>query len=300
MKHTYTNYYKDRSVVVTGGAGFIGSHIAQALVNYGAQVTIIDDLSSGRLENLDSIKHDITFHKSSITDFDTILPIIKGHSIVFHCAARVSVPESYLIPLEYHTTNVTGTLSVLEASKIHNIEAVIFSSSSAVYGDKKELCHEDMTTSPQSPYGYSKLLAEHYCVQYAHLHKLKTVRLRYFNVYGERQDITGPYASVVALFKHLMRTNQSITVFGDGTQTRHFTHVDHIVEANLLLASRIATIQPGDVYNIAHGTSTTLLKLIEILKNEFPYYNQPITFLPQRQGDIHFSAADYKKYEQIF
>lgn len=192
------DFYTETPVLVTGGCGFIGSCVAKKLVALGADVSIIDNLSTGRLDNIETIKDNITFIKETITNFDTCLNITKGKKIIFHLAAFISVPESIKKPYQCHDINIQGTVNLLEAARRNNVNTFVFSSSAAVYGQREGICSEVSTTAPTSPYGFSKLIGELYCKQYAHVFDMNTVILRYFNVYGAGQNPNGPYAAVVA------------------------------------------------------------------------------------------------------
>ena len=288
-------FYKDVPVLVTGGCGFIGSHIVQKLVDLGAHVTILDDLSTGSLANIEETKNKVTVIVGTITDYETCLLATKDKKIVFHLAAFISVPQSIEAPKECYDINVNGTLNLLEAARTHNVERFIFSSSAAVYGPTDTLCTEETSLNPQSPYGYSKLIGELYCQQYAKNFGMNTVILRYFNVWGERQSPNGAYAAVVAKFVNQMRENLPITIFGDGQQTRDFVPVKEVAHANLKLGMMAHAI-PGQLFNIATGKSVTLLELIDQLKKDFPYYKHSINFAPVRSGDIKSSRADCSKY----
>ncbi len=297
---TSSDFYKNLPMLVTGGAGFVGSHISEKLVELGADVTILDNLSSGSTENIDHIKDDITFINEDITDFDSCLRATKNQAFIFHLAAVVSVPESLEKPDHCFSVNTTGTINLLEAAVSNGgVARFIFSSSSAVYGLSDKPCIEAMPCHPQSPYGMSKLMAERACATYATAHSLETICLRYFNVYGKRQNPFGQYAAVVAKFRKLMAENQPIMIFGDGSQTRDFISVEKVVNANINLAKLPASIMKGDIFNIASGTSITLLELIEQLKKGFPEYNAPIIFQPAREGDIKFSSADCSKFHSL-
>jgi nucleoside-diphosphate-sugar epimerase len=288
-------YYKNLPVLVTGGCGFIGSHVAQKLVNLGAQVTILDDLSAGSLNNIEPIKDKVTLIIGNITDYDMCLQATRYQKIIFHLAAFISVPQSMQEPKKCYEINVNGTLHLLEAARINNVERFIFSSSAAVYGPTNEVCTEETSLNPQSPYGYSKLIGELYCQQYAKNFGINAVILRYFNVWGERQNPYGAYAGVVAKFINQMELDLPITLFGDGMQTRDFVPVDTVAFANLQLGMKANEIS-GHVLNIGTGKSITLLELIEQLKKQFPKYSQPIEFTPVRSGDIKSSRADCSKY----
>lgn len=288
------NSYQNLPVLVTGGCGFIGSHVAQTLVGLGARVTILDNLSTGCLENIAPIKDAITLIEGNITDLNTCLQAAKGQTIIFHLAARTSVPESLQDPVGYHTTNVDGTVNMLEAARINNVQRFVFSSSASVYGNKEGICREEDPCNPLSPYALSKQLGEIYCAFYARTYALKTVCLRYFNVYGDRQNAN--YGSAVASFTKAMRTNSPFTIFGDGQQTRDFVPVETIAEANITLAMLDTSAMNGNIFNIATGKSISLLALVDQLKKEFPAYTQEIHFEPARAGDIRHSCALSAKY----
>jgi len=295
MKH----FYKDLPVLVTGGAGFIGSHITEKLVNLGANVTVIDDLSSGDMKNIENIKHKITFIQKSIVDMDACLQATKNQAVIFHLAAFISVSESIVNPHLCHNINVNGTFNMLEAARINNVKRFVFSSSAAVYGTTSEICKENMTPNPQSPYGTTKLIGEYYCKQFATNFDLNTVVLRYFNVFGKRQNPNGAYAAVVAKFTDLMGQNKPITIFGDGLQTRDFIPVERVAEANLTVAMPQNNQMNGQIFNIGTGKSINLLELVDKLKKDHPNYTKNIQFKPARTGDIKHSSADCSKYKAI-
>lgn len=291
-------FYRNTPVLITGGCGFIGSHIASQLVELGAQVTIIDDLSTGSLKNIEHIKDKVTVIQKSILDKSACLEAAKEKKVIFHLAAFISVPDSMAKPDACYATNIDGTINILEAARLRGVERLVFSSSAAVYGPATYICSENSPTDPQSPYGYSKLIGELLCQQYAKNFGLNTVVLRYFNVWGERQNPNGAYAAVVAKFMDQMKQNLPITIFGDGMQTRDFVPVSKVAQANLTLALFAPQIA-GNVYNIATGKSITLIELIDQLKNEYPTYKNQIVFAPARPGDIKFSTADCGKYFKL-
>ena len=295
MKQFYTNL----PVLITGGCGFIGSHIAETLVNLGAKVTIVDNLATGSLDNIATFKDKVTFINKSIIDKEACLEATKNKKVIFHLAAFISVPESLENPQLCYETNVNGTLNLLEAARINGIERFVFSSSAAVYGNTEGICSEDDRTNPESPYGYSKRIGELYCQQYAKNFGLPTVMLRYFNVYGPRQNPNGQYAAVVAKFSNQMQHNLPITIFGDGKQTRDFVPVEKVAEANLLLGMLENNKIRGQIFNIGIGSSISLIELLDQLKQKFPGYTGAIQFAPARPGDLKYSAADCSKYFEL-
>jgi len=292
-------FYKDLPVLVTGGAGFIGSHIVTKLVELGAHVTILDDLSSGDESNIKNIEDKIIFIEGSITDFQVCLEATKNKKIIFHLAAFISVPDSMHKPYLCHLNNDVGTLNILEAARMNNVDRVIFSSSCAVYGTPaKEKCSEVDVCSPESAYGYSKYIGEQYMKEYAKFFNVNTVVLRYFNVYGNRQNPNGAYAAVVAKFTDLMKKNEPVIIYGDGLQTRDFVSVGQVVRANLFFGSckNIESIK-GEIFNIATGESINLLELFDSLKKQFPEYQHNPIFMPARVGDVKHISADVMKYD---
>lgn len=292
-------FYKDLPVTVTGGAGFIGSYIVEKLVNLGAKVTVIDNLSSGTLKNLKPVKDKIRFINKNIENLDDCIQATKDSAVIFHLAAFISVPDSIKNPQLCHKINVDGTFNILEAARINNVQRLVFSSSAAIYGPTSQICKENMPYNPQSPYGTSKVIGELLFKQYYTNFGLKTVVLRYFNVFGERQNPNGAYAAVVAKFSDLIKNNQSLTIFGDGLQTRDFIPVEDVAEANLALAMLPEAQMNGQIFNIATGRSINLLELIDILKKKFPKYSGDILFKPARTGDIKHSCADCAKYQNL-
>lgn len=291
--------YKGRSVLVTGGAGFIGSYVSEKLVEAGAFVTILDNLSTGSLSNLQAIFPAVFFVEGDITDAQTCLKVAQGKSIIFHLAAMTSVPESVVHPQQCYEVNVMGTLHVLEAARYHGVERFVFSSSSAVYGTQAGACKESAYCMPESPYGVSKLMGEQLCRQYAHNYGMSSVALRYFNVWGLRQNAAGSYAAVVARFREHMSKNEPITIFGDGLQVRDFIEVERVAEANIKMALLRAADMQGTAVNIASGTSISLIELVEMLKKEFPHFTASIAFEPARLGDIQVSQADCSRYHAL-
>lgn len=281
-----------KRVVITGGAGFIGSHLADELVE-GNEVIIIDDLFSGKKENITNLlsRDNVQFIQSSITDLNMLQQALKGADYVFHQAAVSSVPRSVKDPMLSHQANITGTLSVLIAAKDNNVRKVVYASSSSVYGDTPTLPkREDMTPNPQSPYAVTKLTGEYYCQVFEQIYGLSTVCLRYFNVFGPRQDPYSEYAAVIPKFIKRVSENKSPIIFGDGDQTRDFTYVKDVVEANILAAQSEAT----GVFNVGGGNRITINDLARTITEVMGASHEPIHEEP-RPGDIKHSLADITK-----
>lgn len=291
------HFYENKPVLITGGAGFIGSYLCELLVDLGAHVTVMDDLSTGNLDNIQHIADNIKFIQASITDRQACIDATEGQHIIFHLAAFISVPESIEKPDRCHEINVNGLVNILEAARLNGVKKVVFSSSAAIYGNHEGLCTENMHSVPTSPYGMSKRIGELYCQQYSVVYGIDTVCLRYFNVYGARQNPNGPYAAAVARFKHQMSNNLPITIFGDGMQTRDFIPVEEVALANATLAMLEGS--QGEIFNVATGKSVNLFEIIEMLKQDFPAYSIPVTFAPARLGDVKHSSADCSKYREV-
>ncbi len=291
-------FYTNKRVIVTGGCGFIGSYLVEKLVELNAHVIIIDNLSTGSEENIKDVRNQVTLHTRDIRN--DCSDIVTNADIVFHLAASISVAESVENPSNCHAINVGGTLNILEYMRINHIPAFVFSSSAAVYGNHDGICDESLTCNPTSMYGLSKQNGEQLAKLYSDRYNLSTICLRYFNVYGKRQNPHGQYAGVRAKFNHCMAHNEPITILGDGQQVRDFVSVEQIVEANLI-AGIIASQQTQfhTVCNVATGKSITLLQLIDELKKEYPFYSQEISFAPERVGDIRISQADCQRYQKL-
>jgi len=282
---------KNKKVIITGGAGFIGSHLAEELAENN-EVVVIDNLSTGKLENIKHlIDKKIVFKKGDIRDIDSLENLFEGADYVFHQAAVPSVPRSIKDPVSANEVNVNGTLNVLIAAKNCDVKKVIYASSSSVYGDTPTLPKkEDMLPNPLSPYAVSKLTGEYYCKAFSVVYGLKTVCLRYFNVYGPKQDPTSQYAAVIPRFITRILDNKPPIIYGDGKQTRDFTYVKDVVIANILAAETDAE----GVFNIANGKRISINELAnEIMdiigKRLDPIYDKP------RPGDIKDSLADISK-----
>lgn len=252
-------------IVVTGGAGFIGSHIVDACLAEGFDVHIIDNMSGGKEERLNN---KAVFHKEDIRDLEKIKPIIKGAKYVFHTAALPRVQYSIDFPKETNENNVGGTVNVLIAAHEGGVEKVVYSASSSAYGDQTTMpLVETMPTDPKSPYGLQKLIGEQYCKVWSSVYGLPTVSLRYFNVYGSRLDPDGAYALVIGRFLKLRKEGKPLTITGDGTQTRDFTHVRDVVQANLL-AAKCDEVKNGEVFNIGFGKRCSINELAELIGGE--------------------------------
>ncbi len=282
--------------LVTGGAGFIGSNIVEELLKRGYSVRVLDNFATGKRENLKEFNNDVELIEGDIRSFHIVQQAVKGIDVILHQAALPSVPRSIKDPITSNEVNVVGTLNILEAAKDAGVKRVVYASSSSVYGDNPELPkHEAMIPNPLSPYAVSKLAGEKYCNVYSRLYGIETVALRYFNVFGPKQDPNSQYSAVIPLFIHAMMKDKSPTIFGDGTQSRDFTYVANVVEGNILAATK--DIQSGLVMNCACHGQITLNELINELnkllgKNIKPVYANP------RPGDIKHSFADINLIEK--
>jgi UDP-glucose 4-epimerase len=285
---------------VTGGAGFIGSHLSEALVALGAEVSVIDDLSTGNEENLDGIRQQIRFVHGSILDPAALFQATSGVRLIFHEAAATSVPASVEQPQRYHEVNATGTLRVLEAARVGSSAEtrVISASSSSVYGDREESpLQETMTPRPLSPYAASKCAGELLLRTYAVCYGLSGVSLRYFNVFGARQRPDSPYAAVIPKFAQALIRKDRPVIYGDGLQTRDFTHVSNVVRANLLAGACAAELT-GQVINVACGSSTNLLELLGMMAEILGVEAEPEHAEP-RIGDVLHSRADISRAREL-
>lgn len=277
--------------LVTGGAGFIGSHLVEALATEGYRVRVADNLSTGRLENLAAVLDRIEWMEGDLADFEFAERAVAGASIVFHQAAIPSVPRSLAEPIESHRGGPTATLNVLEASRRSGVRRIVFASSSSVYGDTDELPkRESMTPRPLSPYAAGKLAGESYVSVYARSLGLDGVSLRYFNVFGPRQDPSSSYAGVIARFAKAVSEGRRPVIFGDGLQTRDFTAVANVVAANLTAARSVKPLE-GRALNIGTGRRISLLELVAAINNRLGVDIRP-TFEPPRTGDVRDSQAD--------
>jgi nucleoside-diphosphate-sugar epimerase len=288
------------TALITGVAGFIGSSIARALLAEGATVRGLDNLSTGNIANIESIRSQIDFREADILDRDAVASACAGVDYVFHEAAIPSVFQSVDDPIGTNGPNLNGTLNVLEAARQAKVKRLLYAASSAAYGDdptqpKKEC----MLPAPISPYAVQKVAGEHYLSSYARVFGLETVALRYFNVFGPRQDPSSQYSGVLARFISLMLAGQTPTVFGDGTTSRDFVFIDNVVSANLLAAKAPAANVSGKVFNVATGRTTTLVQAYEEIKR-ITGYDGVLNFAPEREGDIKHSSADISRAQNAF
>jgi len=280
------------STLVTGGAGFIGSSIARALLARGDKVRVLDNFFSGKRENLADVAGDIELIEGDIRDAATVARACAGVEVVFHEAAIPSVPRSLADPISSNDVNITGTLTVLHEAKRAGVRRLVYAASSSAYGDTPTLPKiETMRPSPLSPYAVGKLAGEHYCQVFATAYGLETVCLRYFNVFGARQDPKSEYAAVIPRFVTAGLAGQGVTIFGDGTQSRDFCYIDNTVEANLAAASAPAAGASGQVFNVACGAATTLNEVVEYI-GEALGKKIAVTHAERRVGDVKHSLAD--------
>ena len=284
--------------LVTGVAGFIGSSIARALLAQGDQVRGIDNFSTGNRENIADMRGRIDFHEADLLDMDAMRRACTGVDCVFHEAAIPSVPKSVKDPLGSNQVNVDGTVNVLIAARDAKAKRVVYAASSSAYGDTPTLPkHEEMKPDPISPYAVAKLASEYYMVSFYRCYGLETVCLRYFNIFGPRQDPTSPYSGVLAKFITQMLQGEQPTIFGDGSQSRDFTYIDNAVQANLLAAKAPAAAVAGGVFNVATGTRADLNETFQILK-KLTGYSGDVKYGPEREGDVKHSLADISSAEK--
>jgi len=277
--------------LVTGGAGFIGSHIASALSGNGARVRVLDDLSTGHRENLDEIGGDIDFIPGSVADENLLARALEGVELIFHEAAIPSVPRSVEAPRQSHIASVDGTFSLLLAARDKGVRRVVYAASSSAYGDQPTLPKaEEMRPDPLSPYAVAKLVGEYYCQVFTRVYDLETVSLRYFNVFGPRQDPGSQYSGVVSRFISSLLWDERPVIYGDGEQSRDFTYIDNVVAANLNAAT--STGASGKVINVANGERVTLNQLLAELKQLTGKQGITAEYLEPRVGDVRHSLAD--------
>jgi nucleoside-diphosphate-sugar epimerase len=287
----------DTVVLVTGGGGFIGSHLAERLCREGHRVRVLDNFATGRRENLLHLIDDIELIEGDIQSYERVHNAVRGSELVFHAAALPSVPRSVQDPLTSNASNVTGTLNVLLASRDEGVRRVVFASSSSVYGGNRELPkREDMPAQPMAPYAVAKLAAEGYCRAFFDVYGLETVSLRYFNVFGPRQDPVSQYAAVIPRFITAFIRGQAPVVYGDGEQSRDFTYVDNAVEASLLAAEAAGV--GGETLNVACGERATLNEVLETLRG-LSGREWAAEYTAPRAGDVAHSLADIRRAREL-
>jgi nucleoside-diphosphate-sugar epimerase len=280
-------------VLVTGGAGFIGSHLAERLCREGHRLRVLDNFATGRRESLASIHDEVELVEGDVRSYEQVHRCVRDCELVFHQAALPSVPRSVQDPVTSHESNATGTLNVLLAARDEGVRRVIFASSSSVYGANRELpSREETPALPIAPYAVAKLAAENYCRAFSEVYGLETVSLRYFNVFGPRQDPLSEYAAVVPRFSTAMLDGRPPVVYGDGEQSRDFTYIDNAVEANLLAAT--APGVDGQVFNIACGEAISLNTLLEELRGVTGSEVDAVHEAPRR-GELRHSLADISR-----
>ena len=277
--------------LVTGGAGFIGSHIAGALAQRGAKVRIIDNLSTGYEKNVEAVGSKVDFMHADVGDERALKTALSEVELIFHEAAIPSVPRSVDHPSETHQASVDATFKLLLAARDHKVRRVIYAASSSAYGDQPELPkREDMRPAPLSPYAVAKLVGEYYCQVFTRVYGLETVSLRYFNVFGPRQDPTSQYSGVISRFMSALTTGELPVIYGDGEHSRDFTYIANVIDANLRAAESTAAV--GEIINIANGHRTTLNELLETMKTVTGRSDVKARHEPPRAGDVRDSLAD--------
>lgn len=278
--------------LITGIAGFIGSSLARGVLKQGDKVRGIDNFSSGKRENLEEIIDRVDFREADVLDLDAMKAACRGVDYVLHEAAIPSVPKSVLDPAGNNAANVDGTVNVLVAARDAKVKRLVFAASSAAYGDSPQLPkHEGMLPTPISPYAVGKLASEYYLASFYRCYGLETVSLRYFNIFGPRQDPTSQYSGVLAKFITQMLNGEQPTIFGDGKQSRDFTYIDNVVKANLLACERPASEVAGKVFNVAIGERVDLNETFRVLKKLIGYTGD-VKYGPERAGDVKHSVAD--------
>ncbi|HEY7785063.1 MAG TPA: SDR family oxidoreductase [Pyrinomonadaceae bacterium] len=285
-------------VLVTGGAGFIGSHIAAGLISAGAKVRILDDLSTGYRENIEAIGGPVEFVQASLADEEAVRRALDNVELVFHEAAIPSVPRSVEDPRQTHIACVDGVFNLLNAARQHKVRRVVYAASSSAYGDQPRLPKsEEMLPDPLSPYAVAKLVGEYYCQVFTRVYGLESISLRYFNVFGPRQDPSSQYSGVVSKFISSLLTNQRPVIYGDGEQSRDFSYVDNVVHANLQAAQTSKGI--GTVINIANGQRITLNQLLAELKDLTGKNDVEPEYKEVRKGDVRHSLADVTRAKEF-
>ncbi|MEO8760682.1 MAG: SDR family oxidoreductase [Bacteroidia bacterium] len=292
----------DKKILITGGAGFIGSNIIDYLVanNY-KHITVLDNLETGNIKNIETHINSkkIQFIKGTIADYDTCLTATKNQDVILHQAALGSVPRSIINPLATHQTNVTGFINMLEAARVNKVGRVVYASSSSVYGDDLNMPKkEEIVGNPLSPYAVTKKTNELYANVFAATYNMEIIGLRYFNVFGPKQNPAGPYAAVIPIFIDKLLNNSSPTIFGDGNNTRDFTYVENVIQANLLAAFTKDKAAINQVYNIAYGATTSLNKLFNLIATDLSS-SVKVTYGDKRAGEIKDSFASIDKAKNL-
>lgn len=300
MAYSNIKFDKDSTFLVTGGAGFIGSNLCETILRLGYKVVCLDNLSTGKMENMESFINDANFKfiKGDIRDLDTCIEACKGVDYVMHEAAWGSVPRSIAMPLEYEKINIMGTLNMLEAAKINGVKKFVYASSSSVYGDEPNLPKtEGREGNLLSPYALTKRVDEEYAKLYTKLYGLETYGLRYFNVFGKRQNPDGMYAAVIPKFVKMLLNNEVPTINGDGKQSRDFTYVENVIEANLK-ACKSDSQYAGNAFNVAFGGREYLIDVYNTICEALNVDIKP-NFTTDRAGDIKHSNADISKARKM-
>lgn len=284
--------------LVTGGAGFIGSHLAAELLSRGARVRIIDNLSTGYRENIAELDGDVDFINASINDAAALKHALSGVELVFHEAAIPSVPRSVASPVETHEASVNGTFALLLAAREEKVRRIVYAASSSAYGDQPESPkRETMRPDPLSPYAVAKLVGEYYCQVFFRSYGLETVSLRYFNVFGPRQDPGSEYSGVISRFVSALQLGKRPVIYGDGEQSRDFTYISNVVDANMRAAEARDAV--GKVFNIGNGKSATINELLKTLKALSGNEDVTAEYFPARGGDVRHSLADLSQAKSV-
>lgn len=285
--------------VVTGGAGFIGSHLVETLLARGEQVRVVDNFATGKHDNLAPFSGRIDLYEIDIRNMEAVRTAVAGADYIFHQAAIPSVPRSVADPLLTHEACATGTLNILIAARDAGVKRVVYAASSSAYGDQNaEYKVETMPTAPLSPYAVAKLVGEQYCQVFARIYGLETVCLRYFNVFGPRQDPTSLYSAVIPLFITKMLRGERPTIYGDGTQSRDFTYIANVIHGNLLACHAPAEAVSGQIMNMACGDNISLLQLADAVNELLGTQIEPV-FADPRPGDVKHSRADISKARHL-
>lgn len=286
-------------VLVTGGAGFIGSNLADGLIRQGAKVVVIDNFVTGFRENLEEIQGDFEFVEGDLNEPTALAKALKGVELVFHEAAVPSVPRSVADPSETHEACVNGTFNLLMRCKELKVKRVVYAASSSAYGDQQSLPKvETMSPEPLSPYAAAKLMGEYYCSVFNNVYGLETLSLRYFNVFGPRQNPSSQYSGVISRFIDAFMKNETPVIYGDGEQTRDFTYIDNVIDANIKAAQ--TSLGLGQTANVANGERVSLNELLEVMKRVTGRPDIQAVYEPERKGDVKHSQADNTRAREWF